>query len=61
MRIAIAYPVPNESPEVWAEFKPYVERFVKSVLKFPPGVRAMLFPLTFGPATEELENLFRPL
>lgn len=49
MNIAVVYPVPNESPEVWAIFKPFVERFVNTWKQFPPGVACTLCPVTFDP------------
>lgn len=42
MNVVICYPVPIETPEVWATFKPFVQRFADSFRTFPPGVKARL-------------------
>lgn len=36
-KVHLTLPVPNETPEVWATFKPFVERFLSTLNKFDPG------------------------
>jgi hypothetical protein len=42
MKVAIAYPVPCDSQETWDRFKPFVQRFINTWNKFPPGIRVQV-------------------
>lgn len=43
MKTVIVYPVPMESHEVWATFKPFVERFIHSMKNTDPGIEYTLW------------------
>lgn len=52
----IIYPIPFDN---WSEFKPYVDRFAKTLKQFPPGIHYELFPVSiFGTPTNEVLELF---
>jgi hypothetical protein len=40
--VRIVLPVPKETPEVWAVFKPFIERFVATYKRFEPGYPHLL-------------------
>jgi len=57
----ICYHVPAETPEVWALFKPFVQRFADSMRKFHPGCDYSLAALISGFATPEIQKCFEGL
>lgn len=59
--IHLTLPVPNETPEVWATFKPFVTRYVFTLAKNDPGVDYLLHPVFTKEWTEELKHLFNGL
>lgn len=59
LRTVIVYPVPMETPEVWALFKPFVERFCRTYKEFPPGADHEIYVVVNGDGpAQELLALF---
>lgn len=59
MNIALLYPVPNETEEVWKTFKPFVQRFHATLLKHDAGEPYTLYLICSGYAGEsELIEMF---
>ena len=59
MRVQVVFPVPTETKEVWALFKPFIQRFCDTWRKFPPGVRCTVYAVTQGAdASEQLIDMF---
>jgi hypothetical protein len=69
MRTVVVYPIPLESPEVWALFKPFVDRFSQSLRQFDPGCDYTLSLVLNRPMPEatppewinEIEMMFKGL
>ena len=61
MRIACVLPCPNETPEVWSIFRPFIERFVSTWKEFPPGINCTLKPVWFIDPNESEVSVFTGL
>lgn len=57
--VKIVYPLPMDSPEVWAVFKPFAERFVRSYRAFPGEYpHELMVVINKGKVNGELVELF---
>ena len=63
MKIVIVYPVPCETAEVWALFKPFVNRFTDSLRGIDSGCEYLLSAVVNGsePWPEDLKPMFEGL
>jgi len=62
LKVQVVLPIPMESEETWATFKPFIQRFCETWRKYPPGIRCFLYAVTQGAkANEELYDLFTGL
>lgn len=53
LKLAISYPVPMETTEVWQVFKPFVERFVRTWQEHPPCTECTVYAVLNGNSNEE--------
>lgn len=60
MTVAVIYPVPMDSPEVWETFKPFVKRFCDTYRQFHPSYNTheIYVVLNKGELNDEISEMF---
>jgi len=54
----LTLPIPNETPAVWETFKPFVNRYLSTLVRIDPGADYLLHPVYTAEWNDELKSLF---